>query len=124
MATTILIYSLEPAANIEIVIPSGNPIIGESYASLCNVTVFDSLQGDVIVQWIDPSGLTLMSITTSESTSLPLSFNPLVAADVGNYTCRAIIASSLMDGSYVIEEVLNLNPTRDTGIRLRELVSD
>ena len=58
-----------------------------------------------------------MSLATSESTSLPLSFNPLVAADAGNYTCRAIITSSLMDGSYLIEELLNLNPTRDTGIK-------
>ena len=101
---------------LEIVSPSAGPIIGETYVPLCNVTILDTIDSDVMVQWINPIGLTLISRTTSESTSVPLSFNPLVAADAGNYTCRATITSPPMDIPYVVEGLLNLKPTIGTGI--------
>ena len=113
-------YCAEPSSesSINIITPPEGAIIGQAYVPQCNVAVSDFLQANVMVQWINPMGVPLISRTATGNTSLPLMFSSLSASDAGNYTCRAIITPSLQNGQQMIEQVLNIEPTVDSGILL------
>lgn len=80
------------------------------------MSVVDSLQANVMVQWISPTGVALISRTSTRNTSLPLRFTPLLATDAGRYTCRVIITSPFLDAQRSVERVLTLRPVTDPGM--------
>lgn len=82
---------------------------------MCNVSIFDSQQANVMIQWIDPMGVTIVSCTAAGNISLSLNFVRLSASNAGSYTCRAIITSPFFDGQQSIERTLNVRPIRDPG---------
>lgn len=69
----------------------------------------------MMIQWIDPVGVTIVSCTAAGNISLSLNFARLSATNAGSYTCRAIITSPFFDGQQSIERTLNVRPIRDPG---------
>ena len=80
------------------------------------MSIFDSQQANVMIQWIDPMGETIVSCTAAGNISLSLNFVRLAATDAGSYICRALITSPLIDGQQSIENTLNVRPVGDPGM--------
>ena len=104
----------EPPSAIDITTPTEDPVIGKPYTPQCIVTHSDALQqAMVVILWIGPSGEVLNTLMATGNSSLPLNFTPLLLSDGGQYICRAMIMSPLLDRPRTIESNLNLIPMRD-----------
>ncbi len=73
------------------VIPSGAPILGQSYTMTCNVDVTDNLCPLISYRWTKNNG----TVTQLEAGIEPntLSLSPLRLSDAGLYTCLATVHS-------------------------------
>ena len=81
--------------------PAGtDPSAGESYTLTCTVEVVERLTVTPDVEWLDPDNNTITTggdITVGSpqrsgtTTTLTLTFNPLLTSHGGEYTCRANI---------------------------------
>ena len=85
---------------MDITAPDGTPSAGESYTLTCTVEVVERLVVTPDVEWLDPDNnvvatggdITVGSPETSgTTTTLTLTFNPLLTSHGGEYTCRANI---------------------------------
>ncbi len=78
---------------------SGSTTAGEMYAVTCDVSLNQNLRQAPVIEWVGPSGLVLndsslddmLLSSSSPSTSLTLSFNPLHTSHGGSYVCRASV---------------------------------
>ena len=109
-------YAAEPSSNISIITPPEDPMIGRPYTPQCVLSNSESLQqANVVIRWIGPTGQVLNSSTATGNVNLPLNLGSLSAADAGNYICRAVITSPLINGSRTIEGLLVLTPEGTPG---------
>ena len=85
---------------MEITAPGGTPSAGESYTLTCTVEVVERLVVTPDVEWLDPDNNVITTggdITVGSpqpsgtTTTLILTFNPLLTSYGGEYTCRANI---------------------------------
>ncbi len=102
-----------PSVNIT---STGVPVAGDTYALTCNVSLSESLRQSPIIEWTDPSGLglndnSLIDVTlssSSQSTTITLSFTQLHTSHGGNYVCRAVIIDTDADIFIINNITLNL----------------
>lgn len=67
---------------------SGKNTVGESYSLACSTVTGSN------VTWLDSTDTTVPSEMVSTMGDVHvLTFNPLIAAHVGTYTCRAVLGS-------------------------------
>ena len=78
-----------------------NALHNTSYVLTCTVMVIDGMNLDLSVEWAGPDGVVVVSegnrtvgqVETQGTTStLTLSFNPVLSSHGGNYTCTAAIS--------------------------------
>ena len=72
------------------IIPSGDPMLGESYTLTCKVLVAEHLCPSITYQWIKNNS----TVTQLEAPPNSLSFSPLRLSDAGQYNCQVTINSS------------------------------
>ena len=88
---------------------SGNSTAGEVYSLTCDVSLGQNLRQSPVIEWVGPDGNVIDNTTTlgdvsytssSPSTTMTLSFNPLRTSHRGMYWCRATLTD--MDASIMI----------------------
>lgn len=102
-----------PASDIRISTPPQRPVVGLPYTPECVLTNSELLEdASVDIQWLNSRGEVLTMLSTTGNVSLPLDFTPISASDAGNYVCRAVITSPLLDGPQTIQTDFDLDPLR------------
>ena len=82
--------------------PLGNSTAGEVYSLTCDVSLSQNLRQSPVIEWVGPdenridnTTLRDVSLTSSSpSTTMTLSFNPLRTSHRGMYWCRATLSDT------------------------------
>jgi hypothetical protein len=85
-------YSLFLVGTAQI-IPSGAPILGQTYTVTCNVHVIDNLCPLISYQWTKNNGTVTQLEASHRIEPNILSLSPLRLSDAGLYTCLATVRS-------------------------------
>ena len=81
------------------ILSSGSSTAGEMYSLTCDVSLSQNLRQSPVIEWVGPDRnvidiTTLRDVTltsSSPSTTMTLSFNPLRSSHRGMYWCRATL---------------------------------
>lgn len=77
-----------------------DPVVGKHHSLSCVVNVLEGIAEVPVVTWKNPNG--------TEITNSSLEFAALRASDGGEYTCKGMITSPVLEIPEVIEEMYNL----------------
>ena len=90
-----------------VILSSGISTAGEVYSLTCDVSLSQKLRRSPVIEWVGPDGNVIdnatlrdVSLTSSSpSTTMTLSFNPLRTSHRGMYWCRATLTDT---AAYII----------------------
>ena len=85
-----------------VILSSGISTAGEVYSLTCDVSLSQKLRQSPAIEWVGPDGNVIYNATlrdvsltsSSPSTTMTLSFNPLRTSHRGMYWCRATLTDT------------------------------